>query len=438
MNQVTPISPELLSRFERDYASRPYLSVMSNAISRTNLDDAAFVPAAAAKLRMDFSVVVPTTGITNQKKSGRCWMFMVLNALREQVIRECNLEDFSFSPTYLAFYDKLEKCNLFYENILHYADQDLDDRETWTLLGKPLPDGGQWDMVASLIRKYGVVPSWVMPENAHSTGTAQYMPILSRKLRKDALELRQLARAGKDTAARRTEMLQEDYNALCILYGQPPKTFDFAYTDKDKVYHCDAGLTPKAFFEKYVHYDFSAYVPVISSPIHEMNRTYCQPGMGDVVEENMFWLNLSQEEMEELTVRQLQAGEPVCFSCDCHPDRDRDHGYWDPDCFQYGQVLGGMDLEMDKAARLSSRESTMNHCMMFCGVNLDQNGKPDRWKIENSWGEASGQKGYFIGSEKWFKAYVYQTVIRKDLLSPAQRALLDQEPLPMKLWDPLA
>lgn len=438
MDQVTPISSELLSRFEQGYADRPYLAVMSNAISRTSLDDASFVPSAAAKLRMDFSVVVPTTGITNQKKSGRCWMFMVLNALREQVIRECNLEDFSFSPTYLAFYDKLEKCNLFYENILHYADQDLDDRETWTLLGKPLPDGGQWDMVASLIRKYGVVPSWVMPENVHSTGTAQYMPILSRKLRKDALELRQLARAGRDTAARRTEMLQEDYNALCILYGQPPRTFDFAYTDKDKTYHCDTGLTPKTFFEKYVHYDFSAYVPVISSPIHELNRTYCQPGMGDVVEENMFWLNLSQEEMEALTVRQLQAGEPVCFSCDCHPDRDRDHGYWDPDCFQYGQVLGGLDLEMDKAARLSSRESTMNHCMLFCGVNLDETGKPDRWKIENSWGDASGQKGYFIGSEKWFKAYVYQTVIRKDLLSPAQRALLDQEPLPMKLWDPLA
>ena len=158
MRQVTPISPALLSQFEQSYASRPYLAVMSNAISRTDLNDASFVPAAAAKLRMDFSVVVPTTGITNQKKSGRCWMFSVLNALREQVIQKCHLEDFAFSATYLAFYDKLEKCNLFYENILHFAGQKLDDRETWTLLGNPLPDGGQWDMVASLIRKYGVVP----------------------------------------------------------------------------------------------------------------------------------------------------------------------------------------------------------------------------------------------------------------------------------------
>ena len=137
-------------------------------------------------------------------------------------------------------------------------------------------------------------------------------------------------------------------------------------------------------------------------------------------------------------IRQLQAGEGVMFSCDCHPDGDRANGYWDPDCFQYGEVLGGLTFGMTKAERLLTRESTMNHCMMFYGVNLDENGKADRWKIENSWGDASGQKCYYIGSEKWFKANVYQITVRKSLLSDAQRALLDQEPLPMKLWDPLA
>ncbi len=436
MSEVTPISSELLSRFEQGYAARPELAVMSNAVSRTTLDDASFVPSAAAKLRMDFSVLVPTTGITNQKQSGRCWMFSVMNMLRERVIKKCGLEEFALSGTYLAFYDKLEKCNLFYENILHFAAQAPDERETWTLLGSPLPDGGQWDMVVSLIRKYGVVPDWVMPETVHSTGTAQYRAILDRKLRRDALELRELANSGRDTAARRAEMLQEDYNALCVLYGQPPKCFDFEYTDKDKHYHCDRGMTPKSFFDTYVGINFDEYQSVIASPIHPVNRTFCQPFMGDVVEENMFWLNLTQEELEALTVRQLEAGEAVCFSCDCHPDRDRANGYWDPDCFQYGQVLGGISLDMDKTERFVSRDSTMNHCMMFCGVNLDEGGTPDRWKIENSWGDASGKKGYFIGSEKWFKANVYQVVIRKELLSDAQRALLDQAPLPMSLWDP--
>ena len=153
MNRVTPIDARMLERFKQGYAARPELNVMSNAVSRTALPDAAFVPAAAAKLRMDFSVLVKTNNITNQKQSGRCWMFSTLNVLRQRVIAKCNLEDFSFSPTYLAFYDKLEKANLFLENILHFADQDLTDRETYTLLGNPLPDGGQWDMAISLIKK---------------------------------------------------------------------------------------------------------------------------------------------------------------------------------------------------------------------------------------------------------------------------------------------
>lgn len=438
MQKVTPIDSGLLARLEEGYSARPELGLLSSALSRTSLADAAFVPAAAAKLRPEFSVVVPTTGITNQKKSGRCWMFSTMNILRERVIRKCNLAEFALSGTYLAFYDKLEKANLFYENILHFAAQKLDDRETHTLMGNPLPDGGQWDMTVSLIRKYGLLPDWAMPETVHSTGTEQYNAILCRKLRRDGLELRALAQAGQDPAPRRAEMLQEVYNALCILYGQPPKTFDFVYTDKAGAYHCDPGLTPKGFFEKYVGDNFDDYQVVIASPIHPLNRTFCQPYMGDVVEENMFWLNLTPEELEDLTVRQLQAGEPVFFSCDCHPDRDRELGYWDPDSFQYGAVLGGLDLEMDKAACLTTRESRMNHCMIFCGVNLGPDGKPDRWKIENSWGDASGQKGYFIGSEKWFARYVYQVTVRKDLLSDAQRALLAQEPLPMPLWDPLA
>lgn len=167
MNKVTPIDSEMLARFEQAYEARPALQVMSNAISRTALPDAAFVPAAAAKLQMDFSVLVKTNNITNQKQSGRCWMFSTLNVLRQRVIEKCKLEDFSISPTYLAFYDKLEKANLFFENIIHFADQELDDRETFTLMGNPLPDGGQWDMAISLIKKYGVVPSWVMPETVH-------------------------------------------------------------------------------------------------------------------------------------------------------------------------------------------------------------------------------------------------------------------------------
>ncbi len=438
MENVTPISPQLLSKLEEGYAARPSLAVLSNALSRTALDDAAFVPSSAAKLRMDFSLEIPTTKITDQKQSGRCWMYASLNILRERVIEKCNLEDFSFSGAYLAFYDKLEKCNNFLEGILHYAHQDLTDRETSTLMQRPIPDGGQWDMTAGLIKKYGLVPSWVMPETVHSSGTAQYLPILGRKLREDGLELRTLAAAGKDTSVRRQEMLQEMYNALCILYGQPPKTFHFEYTDKDKVYHADYNLTPMEFFEKYVGDDLDQYVNLISTPHLPLYKTYSQPFLGDIVENDVRWLNITEEELEDLTLRQLKSGHLVFFSCDCHGDRDRVNGYWDPDCFQYGEVLGGLKFGMSKKERLLSGESVMNHCMVLCGVNLDENGRPNRWKIENSWGSDSGQKGYFVGSQKWFQSNVYQVVIRRELLSDQLKQFMEQEPTPMKMWDPLA
>ena len=432
------ITFEQLAAYEKAFDADRANQVAMRAVTTNGVVKAATNQEVYRRDRHQYSISLEQGNITNQKQSGRCWMFAALNTMRFAIMKKLDLDTFELSQNYTLFYDKLEKANYFLESILDTLEEPTSGRVIAHLLMAPLNDGGQWDMAISLIKKYGVVPSWVMPETVHSTGTAKYLPILNRKLREDALELRAMAKEGKDTAARREEMLAEIYNALCILYGQPPRSFDFEYTDKDEHYHCDRNLTPHTFLEKYVGNDLDDYVVIISSPIHALNRTYCQPFMGDVVEENMFWLNLSQEELEDLTIRQLQAGEGVMFSCDCHPDGDRANGYWDPDCFQYGEVLGGLTFGMTKAERLLTRESTMNHCMMFCGVNLDENGKADRWKIENSWGDASGQKGYYIGSEKWFKANVYQITVRKSLLSDAQRALLDQEPLPMKLWDPLA
>lgn len=438
MKDVSPITGEMLARMESCFDSHPEYAVMSNTLFRTKLEDAAFVPSGAAKLRMDFSINVPTTGITTQRQSGRCWMFSVMNLLRERVIKKCNLSDFALSGGFLAFYDKLEKVNNFFEAVLYYADQELNDRETYTLMGKPIPDGGQWNMMVSLLRKYGVTPDWAMPESEACFNTSMYMPILERKMREYALELRNLKRSGQDVSARREEMLSELYNALRILYGQPPKTFDFDYTDKDGVFHSYPDMTPQRFFEEFIGDDLDEYVVLTCSPCHEVNRTYCAPFTGDLVEDDIIWLNLSLDEIEDITIRQMKGGEGVCFSCDCHPDRDRAHGYWDPDTFQYGQVLGGMTFNMNVAERLASRDSTMNHCMLFCGVNIGKDGNPNRWKIENSWGQESGQKGYFVGSEKWFRQNVYQVIVRKEYMSQQQIAMLDQEPIPVPLWDPLA
>jgi bleomycin hydrolase len=436
MNQTT-ITPELLATMGQRYAAQPELEVLSGILSNTPLNSAAFLPAKAAQLRMDFSIEVPTTGITNQKQSGRCWLFSTMNLLRERVIRKYKLEQFTLSGSYLAFYDKLEKANSFFQSILHFAGDPLDSRENLFLLENCLSDGGQWDMAVSLIEKYGVVPAWVMPETIHAEHTDDWTQLLQHKLREDALELRAMVAQGRDPGPRQTEMLQEIYNALCILYGQPPATFDWCYRDKDKEYHCHRDLTPLTFYRNFVGDDLRDYVSIISAPDHDFGRLYSQPFMSNLVEGHIHFLNLPMDELEALAIAQLKSGEGVYFACDCHPDRALKQGYWDQESFQYGAVLGGMTFGATKAQRLATHDSLMNHAMFLCGVNLTEAGVPDRWKIENSWGDEKGQKGYFVCSEHWFQEYAMQAIVRKSFLSETQLALLEQEPIPMPFWDPL-
>ncbi|MCF0115030.1 MAG: hypothetical protein HUJ56_06720, partial [Erysipelotrichaceae bacterium] len=398
------------------------------------LENAAFDPRKVIQERMDFNIVVPTTKITNQKQSGRCWMFAVMNMLRERTIKKLNVEDFSFSGAYLAFYDKLEKCNNFFESIIAYSDQDIDDRETYQFLEKPLGDGGEWEMCAGLIQKYGLVPYWIMPETSASNGTAQHLNVFNRKLREDALRLREAMKNGSDVDALRVEMLQEIYNGLCVLYGQPPKSFDLEYTDKDKNYHSVKGLTPIQFFEEYVGNDLDDYAVIICNENRAFYEVYDKPWQMNLVEKSYAWLNLPMEEMEKITIDALKKGELVMFSCDSTRYGERALGYWDPDCWKFEEILG-MKLSMSAKESLLSHDSTTTHCMCFCGVNLDENGVPDRWKIENSWGKENGQEGYYICSESYFHKYVYQVIVPKHVLSDEQKAMFNKPVVPMKVWE---
>ncbi|MCQ2507560.1 MAG: C1 family peptidase [Dorea sp.] len=438
MKNVTSITPMMLEKFEENYAANQHLSVLSNLLSTQILPEAAFNQTEANKLRMDFAIEVPTTGITAQKQSGRCWMFATMNVARERVVQKCNMKEFALSGAYLAFYDKLEKGNNFFEAVLHYAADPIDSRENKILFTQAIADGGQWDMAVSLLEKYGCVPEWVMPETVHSTGTSNWKDVIDEKMRENALELRRMARAGKETEERRTEMLAEYYNMLCLLYGSPVKTFDFEYKDKDGVYHVERDLTPKKFYEEYVGADLQDYFGMLSAPHLDFGRLYSQPFMGDIVEDDILMANISMDELEALAIEQLKSGEVVFFSCDCHAFKERARGYWAKECFDYEGTLGGITFGMNKREKLITGTSTMNHCMVLCGVNFDKDGKPDRWKIENSWGDANGQKGYFICSESWFREYVYQIVVRKSFLNKDQKMILTQHPTPMVLWDPVA
>ena len=438
LDNARPITPELVERFRAAYESDPTAKTLTSAASNTPLADIAFDPVNAAKLQMTFSIEIPTTGITNQKQSGRCWLFASMNLMREAVIKKCNLDRFELSGNYFAFWDKFEKINFFLESVIDSADRPVGDRTLdWILQG--IGDGGQWDMMVSVVRKYGVVPMSAMPETAQSQSTRGFSQFTNMHLRKDAIELRKLIAEGKDPSARKEEMLSAYFKALCICFGEPVQKFDFEYRDKDKEFHADYGLTPLEFYEKYVGIDLDDYVSVINAPTADKpyGKVYTVQYLGNVIGGGIRYLNLPIEELKALTIKQMQDGELVWFGSDCGKYGDRKRGIWDQDSFRYNEIFGGMDFSLTKEERLDYHDSAMNHAMVLCGVNLDQNGRPNRWKIENSWGEDAGNKGYYIASDLWFEAFTYQVIINKKYLTDAWKQALEEEPIELLPWDPM-
>ena len=430
------ITTALLERFREEALSRSELRTLQAAAARTGLQELAYVPDAAARLNGDFAIELKTRGITWQKKSGRCWLFAVMNILRERIAETCALDQFELSGNYLAFYDKLEKSNNFLELIIDHADKPLNDRMMEYILGG-IGDGGYWDMAADLVKKYGVVPASVMPETWQSTHTGQFMELLNALLRKDAARLREVIAAGEDPQPVKEKMLGEIYRMECIAFGQPPERFEFAYRDKDGLYHCERNLTGRSFYEKYVGDALDDYITVTNHPTRglPMNLYYVFHYIGSMANRDVVNLNLSAEEMEELTIRQLKDREPVWFGCDAGAFGDREKGIWDPASVDYSGILGGVDFTMPKGDRLEYHASYADHAMILVGVNFDENGRPDRWKIENSWGEDAGRKGYFVCSEAYFRDYVYEVIVRKKHLSEAQLRLLEGEPRRIQPWE---
>ena len=438
MKNAKSITPEMLERFKKSYDENPMSKVLTAAASKTELSEIAFSPMDAARMEHLFSIEIKTRGITAQQRSGRCWLFASMNLMREQVAEKCNLDMFELSGNYLAFWDKFEKMNFFLETAIDCADAEVADRVLdWLMMG--INDGGQWDMMVSVIKKYGIVPAYIMPDTYQSSHTQIWGNMINMKLRKNAIELRKLVRAGIDPTQRKEEMLAELFQSMCICFGKPVDQFDFEYKDKDGVYHADYGMTPQSFYEKYVGINLDDYVSIIQAPTKDKpyGKSYTVQYLGNVVEGNVRYLNLSMEDMKELVIRQMKDGEPVWFGSDCSKYGCREGGFWDPASFKYGEILGGMDLWMTKEERLDYRDSAMNHAMVLVGVNLDQKGQPNRWKIENSWGEEAGKKGYYAASDAWFDAFVYQAIINKKYLTEEQLKAFEAEPIVLAPWDPM-
>jgi len=339
------------------------------------------------------------------------------------------------------FFDKIEKANYFLENILETLDEKTDSRIIMWLLSGPLNDGGQWDMFTSIVEKYGVVPKETMPETFASSNSARMNNILTLKLRGYASELRKNYQNGRmieQLKDDKKQMVIEFYRLLTMFLGIPPKEFTFEYTDKDKNFHRDLEITPNEFYSKYIDINLEDYVSIINAPTKDkpFNKTFTVQFLGNVEGGNdVKYLNVDMETFKKLALAQLQDKTPVWFGSDVGKKMHREKGILDEDIYIYEEALQSK-FDLDKAGRLDYGESLMTHAMVFTGVNLIDN-VPNRWKVENSWGEKNGKKGYFVMSDRWFEEYTYQIVINKKYLSDKLKKAWDLKPIILKPWDPM-
>lgn len=388
-----------------------------------------------------FSVDVTTGKVANQKQSGRCWMFAALNTFRHKMLNNFKLKDFELSQNHTFFWDKYEKANYFYENILATAAEPVTSRKVAFLLQTPQQDGGQWDMIVSIFQKYGVVPKAVMPESSNSSNSRDLNNYLNKKLRKDAVALRKLVAAGQSDTEIQTAkegMLQEVYNFLATSLGTPPETFDFEYRDEEKNYHIDRDLTPQSFYDKYVGVDLNEYVSIINAPTADKpyDKSYTVEMLGNVVGgKEVKYLNVDMPTFKKLAIAQLEQGESVWFGCDVGQSSTRDSGIMALDAYDMNDLFD-VDFTMTKAERLDFGESLMTHAMVLTGVDIID-GESTKWKVENSWGEKVGTDGFFVMSDEWMDEYTYQIVVRKEFLSPEQLAAFEAEPKVLAPWDPM-
>jgi len=441
MNKRLSIDEEIYSRMKSEAQGTGYNDALRNSILNVGIDETALNHKAQTLMQHTFSLELETGKITSQNKSGRCWLFAGLNTMRYKIMQDINLKNFELSQTYQMFFDKIEKANFFLENILETIDEETDSRIVMWLLHSPLNDGGQWDMFTSIVEKYGVVPKSVMPETFASSNSARMNQILTLKLRGYAFRLREEHKNGaalKQLQETKSRMLLEFYRLLTMFLGFPPEKFVFEYTDEDKNFHRDSNLTPVDFYSKYIGIRLDDYVSIINAPTQNkpFNTTYTVQYLGNVEGGNQVkYLNVDMQTFKKLAVAQLQDGVPVWFGSDVGKKMERKNGILDHSIYSYEDVLGS-GFELNKAGRLDYGESLMTHAMVFTGLNM-VDGVPNRWKVENSWGDKNGKKGYFVMSDKWFEEYTYQLVINKKYLSDSMLTAWEQEPVVLKPWDPM-
>ncbi|EHS85786.1 C1 family peptidase [Bifidobacterium breve] len=462
------IKPELLRTYTEDFNKDRANLIAADAAVSAGVLKAATDYRGVRALPRDFSIELKQGSITNQERSGRCWMFASLNTLRYELMHRWNLEDFEFSETYLFFWDAMEKSNTYLENVLRTLDEPTDSRLFEAINWGPSDDGGWWQMFAALVNKYGLVPKSAYPESENSRNSDDFKQYLNSKLREFAAELRRRSAAGAsedELRALKDEYMGTVYRICAVSLGEPPEKFDFFARTKDdaeddkkcdaKACKCDKnkdktgkderpqireiGITPLEFYKKYVPVDVNDFVTLANAPLKSrpFNRRYRIRFSANVAEAgDMEFVNVPLDVFKKAALDQLTAGHPIWFACDCTQFALRKDGFFDQSVVRVDQLFG-TEFTGDKAHGLEYGDSPSNHAMTFTGVNLGEDGKPNRWKVENSWGKDAGKDGYYVMSDAWFDRYVTELIIRKEYLDDATRALLTTEPIELDPWLPL-
>lgn len=426
-------------KFYEDRANR----VAQRAAVNNGLVEASVDRVEDERNRHTFNIELKEKEIRNQKQSGRCWMFAALNLMEYKLCRKYNLKGFELSKNYTLFFDKLERCNYFLDSIIRTLDEDLDGRLVSHILTDPMGDGGQWDMIKNIIKKYGLVPSYAMKESVNSSATANLNNYLTKILRMYAKNLRDSYKEEKDLEKLKKmqeEYMKKIYDVLSISLGTPPEKFDFEVRNEDEEFISDKNLTPQEFLKKHVEVNLDDYISLINAPTKDKPyfKSYTVDFLGNVMElDKVRYVNVPVEVMKDGILKQLKDGEPVWFGCDVAQFFYRKGANLDLSTLKIFDLLN-VEYDLSKEERLDYKESLMTHAMVFVGCDYDEeNKKINRYKVENSWGKDAGDRGYLVMSDEWFDEYMYQALINKKYLDEKVIKAYSEEPIHLKPWDPM-
>ena len=433
------ITKKQIDKMRNEFESDPSARVAQNAVTSNNLSSVTLRRDLVQEIDFTFSTKLDEWKATNQKSSGRCWLFATLNLFRPGTMKKMNVKEFEFSQAHIHFWDKFERSNHFLEAIIETSGRPVDDRTIHFLLSDPIGDGGQWNMAMNLIRKHGLVPKSAYPESNSSSSTRWMNSILKDILRSSASEIRGILDSGgseKEARSHKDSRMEDIWRVLCIHLGTPPESFDWQWRDKDKEFHRRGEMTPQQFADEFVDVDWEEYVCIVNDPRNEYYQTYTVDYLQNVAGgPPVVYLNVPSDEMKSITQEILEDGMPVWMGCDVGKQMDRKRGLWDANLFETNELYG-VDYGMSKADRLRYGQTMMTHAMLFTGVDVYE-GKPRRWRVENSWGDDSGQKGFYTMNDSWYDEHMFEIASPKKYLTEKMVKGLETVPIVLEAWDPM-